>query len=140
MEAGMSIFDQLMAQAPNLDLAALGARVGLTPEQVAAASRDLLPQIADPAVDNQAATAEVAAGHGIAHSQLQELLPALLQQAQSAGASGGALQSVLSGLGGGGSGGNQGSILGGLGSAIDRDGDGNPINDIMGMFGGNRTS
>ena len=131
----MSIFDQLMQQVPNLDLAALGARVGLTQEQVAAASRDLLPQIADPAVDNQAATAQVAADHGIGHNQLQDLLPALLQQAQGAGASGGALQSVLSGLGGG-AGGGQGSILGGLTGAIDRDGDGNPVNDIMNMLGG----
>jgi len=134
----MSIFDQLMAQVPNLDLAALGARVGLTPEQVAAASRELLPRIADPAVDNHEATAEVAAGQGVAHSQLEELVPALLQQARSAGASGGALQSVLSGLGG--TDGTQGSILGTISGAIDRDGDGNPVNDILGMFGQNRTS
>ena len=136
----MSIFDQLMAQVPNLDLAAIGARVGLTPEQVAAASRDLLPRIVDPAVDNHAATDEVAAGHGVAQSQLQELIPNLVQQASAAGASGGALQSVLAGLGGGGTAGSQGSILGGITGAIDRDGDGNPVNDILGMLGGNRTS
>lgn len=136
----MSIFDQLMAQVPNLDLGALGARVGLTPEQVAAASRDLLPQIADPAVDNQAATAEVAAGHGVAQSQLEALIPNLIQQAGAAGASGGALQSVLAGLGGGGAAGSQGSILGGLSGAIGRDGDGNPVNDILGALGQNRTS
>jgi hypothetical protein len=136
----MSLFDQLIAQVPNLDLAALGARVGLTQEQVAAVSRDLLPQIADPAVDNHAATASVAAGHGIAHSQLQELLPALLHQASQSGASGGALQSVLNGLGGGAAGGSSGSALGGIAGALDRDGDGNPINDIIGMFGASRTS
>ena len=137
----MSIFDQLMAQVPNLDLAAIGARVGLTPEQVAAASRDLLPQIADPAVDNQAATAQVAAGHGVDQSQLTALIPNLIQQAGAAGASGGALQSVLAGLGGGGTaGGTQGSVLGGLAGTIDRDGDGNPVNDILGMLGQNRTS
>lgn len=128
----MSIFDQLMQQAPNLDLAALGARVGLSPEQVSAASRELLPQIADPQVDNATATAQVADGQGVGRSQLEALVPQLLQQLQGAGVSGGALQSVLNGLGG------QGSSLGGLTAALDRDGDGNPINDVVNMLGGNR--
>ena len=95
----MNLLDNLLGQTSGLDLAAIGARVGLTPEQVETAARALLPQIADPAVDNREAVATVAAGTGIAQPSLQALIPALLQQAQSAGASGGAFQSILAGLG-----------------------------------------
>jgi hypothetical protein len=128
----MNMFDNLLAQTSGLDLAALGTRFGLTPEQVETAARALLPQIADPAVDNGEAVATVAAGTGIAQPSLQALVPALLQQAQNAGAAGGAFQSILGGLQGGTA---QGGGLGGLIGALDRDGDGNPIDDVLGMFG-----
>ncbi len=129
----MNLFDNLVGQTSGLDLAAIGARFGLTPEQVETAARALLPQIADPAVDNGEAVATVAAGTGIAQTSLQALIPALLQQALGAGASGGAFQSILAGLGANAS---QGGGLGGLAGALDRDGDGNPIDDVLGMFGG----
>ena len=48
----MSIFDQLTEQVQGLDLNAIAQRVGLSQEQVIAGARALLPQIADPAVDN----------------------------------------------------------------------------------------
>jgi hypothetical protein len=131
----MSLFDQIMSQASGLDLGAVAARVGLSQEQVTAGARALLPQIADPDVDNHQATQAVAAQTGISASQLTALVPALLQQAQAAGASGGALENVLAGLGGGG--GQQGSVLGNIVGAVDKDGDGNPVNDLLGMF--NRT-
>lgn len=129
----MSLFDQIMSQAQGLDLGAVAARVGLTQEQVAAASRALLPQIADPNVDNHQATADVAAQTGISAAQLSALVPTLLEHAQAAGASGGALQNVLSGLGGGGAG-QEGSLLGNIVGAVDKDGDGNPVDDLLGMF------
>ncbi len=132
----MNLFDQLLNQAQGVDLEALGARVGLTPDQVAAGARQLLPQIADPNVDNQAATATVAASTGIQTGQLEALVTSLVQQASSGGAAGGALQSIVAGLGGGTAAAGQGSVLGNLGAALDRDGDGNPIDDVLGMLGG----
>lgn len=128
----MSMFEQLMQQAQGLDLNAVAAKVGLTPEQVQQGARALLPQIADPDVDNGQAAAAVAADTGISQAQLAAMVPALLQQAQSMGASGGALGNLMAGLGGGGEAG--GSTLGGLAASLDKDGDGNPIDDVLGMF------
>ena len=109
----MGAFDELMRQAPGLDFEAIGARVGLTPEQVETAARSLLPQIADPAIDNREAFEVVAAGTGIAQPSLEALVLALLEQAQGAGASGGAFEAILIGLRG----------TGQRGGALDRDGD-----------------
>ena len=148
----MSLFDQLLHQAQGLDLGAVAQRVGLTPDQVTAAGRALLPQIANPNVDNQQATAEVAAQTGIDHSQLSAMVPAILEQARQLGASGGPFSSILNGLGvappdanaaqaapaapaaaapAGGE-----SMFDKLKHAVDQDGDGNPLNDIMNKLGG----
>jgi hypothetical protein len=148
----MSLFDQLLQQAQGLDLGAVAQRVGLTPDQIATAGRALLPQIADPAVDNHQATAEVAAQTGIDHSQLSAMVPAILEQARQLGASGGPFSSILNGLGvappdtpaaqaapaaapaapaAGGE-----SMFDRLKHAVDQDGDGNPLNDIMNKLGG----
>lgn len=152
----MSVFDQLLQQAQGLDLGAIAQRVGLTPDQVATAGRALLPQIADPSVDNHQATADVAAQTGIDHSQLSAMVPAILEQARQLGASGGPFSSILNGLGvappdpggaqataaapaaaapaGAASGGE--SMFDRLKHAVDQDGDGNPLNDIMNKLGG----
>lgn len=152
----MSLFDQLLHQAQGLDLGAIAQRVGLTPDQVATAGRALLPQIADPNVDNHQATAEVAAQTGIDHSQLAAMVPALLEKAKELGASGGPFASILHGLGGGAAvdpaavqvapaapaaapaaaaaGGE--SVFDRIKHAVDQDGDGNPLNDIMNKLGG----
>ena len=152
----MSLFDQLLQQAQGLDLGAVAQRVGLTPDQVAAAGRALLPKIADPSVDNHQATADVAAQTGIDHSQLSAMVPAILEQARQLGASGGPFSSILNGLGvappdasaaqaapaapaaapaapapAGGE-----SMFDRLKHAVDQDGDGNPLNDIMNKLGG----
>jgi len=149
----MSLFDQLLQQAQGLDLGAVAQRVGLTPDQVAAAGRALLPKIADPNVDNHQATADVAAQTGIDHSQLSAMVPAILEQARQLGASGGPFSSILNGLGvappdagtapaapaaapaapaaAGGE-----SMFDRLKHAVDQDGDGNPLNDIMNKLGG----
>ncbi len=60
------------------------------------------------------------------------MLPQLLQAVQGAGGQGGALEQVMAGLNGGGA---AGGLLGQVGGILDRDGDGNPINDIIGLFG-----
>jgi hypothetical protein len=152
----MSLFDQLVQQAQGLDLGVIAQRVGLTPDQIATAGRALLPQIADPDVDNHQATADVAAQTGISQNQLSAMVPAILEQARQLGASGGPFASVLAGLGGGApaapdaapavapaaapavapaaAGGE--SIFDKIKHAVDQDGDGNPLNDIMNKLGG----
>lgn len=133
----MSMFDQLMQQAQGLDLNAVAQKVGLTPEQVQTAARALLPQIADPNADNGQATAAVASQTGLSADKLAAMVPALLQQAQGLGASGGAFGSVLAGLGGSNAtpGAPQGGLdLGGIARSLDKDGDGNPLDDVLGMF------
>lgn len=110
----MSMFDTLMQETGGLDLASIGARVGLSPEQVQSASSRLLPQVADPDVDNQDATAAVADETGIPHSKLQALLPVLLEHIQGSGAGGGVAGTIMSALGGGNGGGGGGGMLGGL--------------------------
>ena len=60
------------------------------------------------------------------------MLQQLLQAVQGAGGQGGALEQVMAGLNGGGA---AGGLLGQVGGILDRDGDGNPINDIIGLFG-----
>ena len=150
----MSLFDQLLHQAQGLDLGSIAQKVGLTPDQVATAGRALLPQIADPNVDNHQATAEVAAQTGIDHSQLSAMVPALLEKARELGASGGPFASVLAGLGGSAPANASAapaaapaaapvaaapageSMFDKIKHAVDQDGDGNPLNDIMNKLGG----
>jgi len=75
---------------------------------------------------------------GLDPSLLKKMLPMLamlvtsyLSRRAGAGAGGGGvLGSILGGLTGGGASGG-----GGLGSMLDRDGDGNPLDDILGMAG-----
>ena len=138
----MSIFDQLTEQVQGLDLNAIAQRVGLSQEQVIAGARALLPQIADPAVDNQQATTDASTQTGIDANQLSALVPALLEQARNLGASGGPFAILVQGRGGGGvpdaaqaapaAGG--GSFLDQIKNAVDRDGDGNPINDLTNLL------
>lgn len=145
----MSLFDQLLQQAQGLDLGSIAQKVGLTPDQVATAGRALLPQIADPNVDNHQATADVAAQTGIDKSQLSAMVPALLEKAKELGASGGPFASVLAGLGGGAPADPNAvqaapaaapaageSFFDKVKHAVDQDGDGNPLNDIMNKLGG----
>ena len=94
----MNLLDQLAQQAGGLDLGTLAGRFGLDEQQVRSAAGLLLPKIADPAVDNTAATHEVAQQTGIPHGVLAQLVPALLQHAEAKGAQGGLLGSLLGGL------------------------------------------
>lgn len=130
----MGMLDELLAQAGGqIDVAALAGKVGIDPATAQAALNQLLPQIADPAVDNGTAVQAVAQGAGIDAGALGALLPQLLGAVQGAGGSGGLVEQVLGGLSGGGQAG--GGLLGQVAGMLDRDGDGNPINDVLGMLG-----
>jgi hypothetical protein len=128
----MSMLEQLLAQAGgNVDIGALAANFGIDAGQAQAALGQLLPQIADAGVDNAAAVADVAGKTGLDAGALGALLPQLLAAVQGAGGHDGALGQLTAGLAGG----TAGSLLGQVSGMLDRDGDGNPINDIMGMLG-----
>lgn len=131
----MGMLDDLLAQAGGkVDIGALAGQFGLDPNQAQAALGQLLPQIADPGVQNADALADVAGKTGLDAGALGALLPQLLQAVQGAGGQqDGVLGQLMAGLGGGE--GGAGGLLGQVAGMLDRDGDGNPINDIMGMLG-----
>jgi len=132
----MGMLDDLLAQAGGkVDIGALAGQFGLDPNQAQAALGQLLPQIADPGVQNADALADVAGKTGLDAGALGALLPQLLQAVQGAGGGqqDGVLGQLMAGLGGGE--GGAGGLLGQVAGMLDRDGDGNPINDIMGMLG-----
>ncbi|WP_338467905.1 hypothetical protein RXV95_04965 [Novosphingobium sp. ZN18A2] len=120
----MSIFDQILGQvAGNVDVQNLAAKVGIDPDQA------------------ENAIAALAAGHQAKGDTVEVA-------AANTGLDTGILQQIMGHIGGEGSLGQFASMLGEHPDALqkvsgflDRDGDGNPINDVMGMakglFGGN---
>jgi hypothetical protein len=114
----MSLFDTLMGKAGNIDLDALAQQVGLNEDELRSGGESLLSKLASGDHDADSATAAAADETGIAPDKLQALLPALSSAFGGEGAGG------LSGIG---------AKLSGL---LDRDGDGNPLNDITGFAKG----
>jgi len=60
----MSMLDNLLGQS-GIDLAALGAQVGLTPDQVRQGAEALLARLSGGAADGGAAAAGGRGGHGV---------------------------------------------------------------------------
>ena len=116
----MGLLDTLLGQNGNIDLGALGQQVGLDPDQVRNGMEAILHRIRGGQTGDQAA-AGAAAETGLSFESLQGLLPALSAQLGEGGVEG--LMARLTGEGG-------------LLSGLDRDGDGNPINDLTGMARG----
>lgn len=119
----MSIFDQILGQvSSNVDIKNLAAKVGIDPSQA------------------ETAIAALAAGHQAKGDTIETA-------AANSGIDSGILQQIVGHIGGEGSLGQFASMLGQSPDALakvagflDKDGDGNPINDIAGMakglFGG----
>lgn len=88
---------------------------------------------------------DAAAKSGVSPELLKKMLPILAmlvtgylaKQGGAGGAAGGGLGGVLGGVLGGmlGGGGGGGGAKSGMGAMLDRDGDGNPLNDLMRMAG-----
>jgi len=116
----MPTLNDLLGQSGNIDLGALGAQAGLNPDQVRQGIDAILARIGG-GESGDAATAGAAAETGLSLESLQALLPALSAQ-----------------LGEGGLGGLMGQLTGqgGLLSGLDRDGDGNPMDEIADFAGG----
>ena len=118
----MGMLDGLLGRAGNLDLGALAAQIGLSQEQLSSGGEALLSRLAGGSVDAAAAAHGAAAETGVPADKLQALLPAL---AHHLGSEGG-VQGLLGQL----------TQPGGLLASLDKDGDGNPLNDIAGMAKG----
>jgi hypothetical protein len=122
----MGILDGLLGNAAgNIDIADLASKVGLTPDDLKNGAESMLSKLAGGSHDAASAATATAAETGISLDSLTSLLPTLAASFGHADV-GGLLGSL------------QGS--GGLLSSLDKDGDGNPLNDIAGMakglFGG----
>ena len=101
---------------------------------------DVLGQIFGTKDVSRTVAQNAAASSGLDPSLLKRMLPmlamaiaGLMAKQQSGGASSGGVGGLLGGLLGGTSAGPSG--LGGLASMLDMDGDGNPLDDILGMAG-----
>ncbi|EQB32719.1 hypothetical protein [Sphingobium ummariense] len=102
----MSMFDDLLGNLGGLE--AIAGRMGMEPEQMQALMNEISAKIGagDTSVS---ALAETAAEHGVSADKLQELLGQF---------------------------GGPEAILGKLGGLFDRDGDGNPLNELGGLAKG----
>jgi hypothetical protein len=114
----MGMLDGLLGQITgNLDVAGLAAKVGLSPAQVESGMAALGKAHAEPGDT----VADASAATGLPTDKLQDLVGQMGGE--------GALGKLSSMLGGGAAG-------GGIMGMLDRDGDGNPLNDVTGMLGG----
>ena len=124
----------------------LDSVLGAGPSNVSAGN-DVLGSIFGSKDTSRAVAADAAAKSGVPTDLLKKMLPLVAMlvagymakqgggeagQGGSEGGLGGMLGSVIGGMGGG-QGASAGGGLGGLASMLDMDGDGNPLDDIMGM-------
>ena len=100
------MFDSIIGKLGGLE--AVAAQIGVTPEQMQALMREIAAKIGS-GETSVAALAETAAEHGVSADKLQQLM---------------------------GSFGGPEAIMGQLGSLFDRDGDGNPANELSGIAKG----
>jgi hypothetical protein len=119
----------------------LDSVLGAQPTDVSRGN-DVLGQIFGSKDVSRAVAQNASAGAGLDAGLLKKMLPMLAmmvagymakQSGGSQSSAGGGLGSLVGGLLGGGSGSSSGGV-GGLASMLDFDGDGNPLDDIMGML------
>ncbi|CCW19473.1 hypothetical protein EBBID32_38400 [Sphingobium indicum BiD32] len=102
----MGMFDDLIGKVGGLE--AIAAQIGVTPEQMQGLMTEISGKIGS-GETSVSALAETAAEHGVSADKLQELLGQF---------------------------GGPEAILGKLGGMFDRDGDGNPLNELGGLAKG----
>jgi hypothetical protein len=110
----MPTLNDLLGQGANIDLGALAAHAGLNGDQVQQGIDAILARLRG-GESGDAATAGAAAETGLSFESLQALLPALQAQLGEGG-----LDGIMA----------QFTGEGGLLSSLDRDGDGNTMDDI----------
>ena len=121
----MSMLDGILGQLGGaLNLDELAGKIGMTTDELKQGGEALFSKLSNG--ENPAeAVQQAAAESGVDASKLQELLPSIAEKFGMDGQDG--LLSKLTGEGG---------VLSSVTGFLDRDGDGNPINDVTDMIGG----
>ncbi|MEO9635050.1 MAG: hypothetical protein ABJF89_09085 [Parasphingorhabdus sp.] len=122
----MSMLEKVMDMLPeNFSIDEIAEKAGMTADEAKKGGEALFAKLSDGSTDKMTAVKEAAAEAGIDADKLQGLLPALAEKAGLDGEGG--LMDKLTGDEG---------LLGKVSGFLDRDGDGNPINDITNMAKG----
>ncbi|WP_321324602.1 hypothetical protein [uncultured Parasphingorhabdus sp.] len=122
----MSMLDKVMAMLPeNFSIEEIAEKAGMSADEAKKGGEALFAKLRDGSTDNMTAIKEAAAEAGVDPEKLKGLLPAMAEKAGLDGEGG--LMDKLSGDDG---------LLGKVSGFLDRDGDGNPINDLTDMAKG----
>lgn len=122
----MALLDNILDMLPdNVNLETLSEKVGMTTDELKNGGEALFTKLREDGVDKMTAIKEAAAESGVDAEKLKGLLPAMAEKAGLDGEGG--LMDKLTGEEG---------LLGKMGGFLDRDGDGNPLNDITDMAKG----
>ncbi|MEO9600477.1 hypothetical protein [Parasphingorhabdus sp.] len=122
----MSMLENIMDMLPeNFSVDEIAEKVGMSADEAKKGGEALFAKLRDGSTDRMTAIKEAAAEAGVDAEKLKGLLPALAEKAGLDGE--GSLMDKLTGEEG---------LLGKATGFLDRDGDGNPINDITNMAKG----
>ena len=121
----MSMLDGILGQLGGVvNLDEIAGKIGITTDELKQGGESLFSKLSSGENPTEAVQ-QAAAESGVDASKLQELLPNLAEKFGMDGQDG--LLSKLTGEGG---------LLSSVTGFLDRDGDGNPINDVTNMIGG----
>jgi len=122
----MGLLDSALGMLPDsVNLDSLAEKIGMSAEELKSGGEALFTKLQDSSVDKATAIKEAAAEAGVDAEKLKGLMPALAEKAGLDGEGG-----LMEKLGG------DDGILGKVSGFLDRDGDGNPLNDITDMAKG----
>ena len=122
----MGLLDSALGMLPdNVNLDSIAEKVGMTADELKTGGEALFTKLKDGSVDKATAIREAAAESGVDAEKLKGLIPAMAEKAGLDGEGG-----LMEKLGG------EDGIFGKVSGFLDRDGDGNPLNDITNMAKG----
>ena len=122
----MAMLDKIMDMLPEgVDVDSMAEKIGMTTDELKNGGEALFEKLRDGSTDKATAIKEAAAEAGVDAEKLKGLLPAMAEKAGLDGEGG--LMDKLTGDDG---------LLGKVSGFLDRDGDGNPLNDITDMAKG----
>ena len=122
----MALLDKILDKLPdNVNLESLSEKLGMTADELRTGGEALFAKLQEDGVDKMTAIKDAAAESGVDAEKLKGLLPAMAEKAGLDGEGG--LMEKLTGEDG---------LFGKMSGFLDRDGDGNPLNDISDMAKG----
>ena len=122
----MGLLDNVMNMLPDgVNLESMAEKIGMTAEELKSGGEALFSKLQDGTTDKASAIKEAAAEAGVDAEKLKGLLPAMAEKAGLDGEGG-----LMEKLGG------EDGLFGKVSGFLDRDGDGNPLNDITNMAKG----